>query len=533
VGKAQNQLSGISFDRALRVDFRESRTASDEAVPSDDSKSKFKVLYDGQCEICQASISWLKVLDRRCVTRAIPVDPDALNELDSRLRVEACLRELHVLDPGGKLYTGWDAVARLAGLFPCTWILGAAGSIPPFKQLGRIVYGFIARNRHSLSKCRGGACQVARPDAVRRQASPTAFWSCYTTGFFIRLPLVLWSAVRGGFQRLSIFFATYDRKVNLLGGKLTVFHLNGFLPNAVPLLFGELFTAILYDGVMIDPGSTKMRGSLVQHLRGIPAGQIQSIVATHAHEEHIGNLNWLAKKTGASIYVASMTAECLQPPARLPRVREIIIGQPPPLEQPFQLLQQYLPTRSGRLKVISTPGHCDDHVSFYDPNERLLFAGDAFMGTYFATPNPDVQGRIWLDTLQRLSELEIDILVEGHGHIHTLRTDIPDIPGIVIREHPSVAIAEKLEYMRWLRQQIEAGMEEGLAIRVIEASCFPWSKKSAWENFASDEMIRLFSLGHFSRTELVRSFVRGRTDILPTVYQVRFYGDGPRKSNPS
>lgn len=533
MGKVPNQSSGISLDPALKVELKELKVPFDEAVRLDDSKSKFKVLYDGQCEICQASISWLKILDRRFVTLAIPIDAHALSELDPRLRVEDCLRELHVLDPGGRLYTGWDAVARLARLFPLTWILGAAGSIPPCKQLARLVYRFIARNRHSLSKCRGGACRVAKPDAVRRKANPTAFWSCYTTGFIIRLPLVLWSAIRGGFHRLFVFFSNHHRRVDLLGGKLTILHLNGFFPNAVPLFFGELFTAILYDGVMIDPGSTKMRGSLVRHLRGIPTGQIQSIVATHAHEEHIGNLNLLAAKTGASIHVSSMTAEFLQPPARLPWVREVIIGQPPPLQRPFQLLQEYVPTRSGRLQVISTPGHCDDHVSFYDPEERLLFAGDAFMGTYFATPNPDVQSRIWLDTLQRLSELKIDILVEGHGHIHTLRTDIPDFPGIVIREHPNVAIAEKLKYMRWLRQQIEAGMEEGLAIRVIEASCFPWSKKSAWENFASDEMIRLLSLGHFSRTELVRSFVRGRTDILPTVYQVRFYGDGPRKPDPS
>jgi glyoxylase-like metal-dependent hydrolase (beta-lactamase superfamily II) len=283
--------------------------------------------------------------------------------------------------------------------------------------------------------------------------------------------------------------------------------------------------------VIVDPGSPKMRGSLERHLRRIPAGEIQSIVATHAHEEHIGNLNWLADKTRAPIYVSSLTAQFLQPPARLPWVRKVIIGQPPALREPFRLLQEYLPSRSGKLKVISTPGHCDDHISLYDPVEKLLLAGDAFMGTYFATPNPDVHSRIWLDTLRQLSELEIEILIEGHGHIHTLRSDIPDIPGIVIREDPMAAIVEKLEYMRWLRQQIEAGIEEGLPIRMIEASCFPWSRKSAWENFASDEMIRLLSLGHFSRTELVRSYVRKPADVMPTVYEVRFYGDDPRGSD--
>jgi hypothetical protein len=39
-------------------------------------------------------------------------------------------------------------------------------------------------------------------------------------------------------------------------------------------------------------------------------------------------------------------------------------------------------------------------------------------------------------------------------------------------------------------------------------------------------MIRMLSLGHFSRTELVRSFVRNSQDAMPTVYQVRFYSAG-------
>jgi glyoxylase-like metal-dependent hydrolase (beta-lactamase superfamily II)/predicted DCC family thiol-disulfide oxidoreductase YuxK len=491
----------------------------------------FKVLYDGQCEICQAGVSWLRMLDSGRLTEHIPIDAAALSQLDSRLDLEACLRELHVLDPNGRLYTGWGAVVRLARLFPWTWIIGAAGSIPPFKQLGNLIYRFIARNRHSLSKCRGGACRVARPEAVRQLANPGAFWSCYTLGFLLRLPLVSWSAARGGFNRVRAFFATYHQRVELLGGRLSIFYLNGFFPNVVPLLFGELFTAILYDGVMIDPGSPKMRRSLARHLRQIPPGKIQSIVATHAHEEHVGNLNWLAEKTGRPIYVSGMTAKFLQPPARLPWVRRVIIGQPPSLEQPFELLPQYLPARSSSLRVISTPGHSDDHIALYDPAEKLLLAGDAFMGTYFATPNPDVHSRIWLETLQQLSELEIDILIEGHGHIHTLRPDIPDIPGIVVREHPGDAIAEKLEYMQWLRQQIAEGIEERLPMRVIEASCFPWARRASWENFASDEMIRLLSLGHFSRSELVRSFVRKPADVMPTVYEVRFYGDDPRGAN--
>jgi hydroxyacylglutathione hydrolase len=122
--------------------------------------------------------------------------------------------------------------------------------------------------------------------------------------------------------------------------------------------------------------------------------------------------------------------------------------------------------------VISTPGHCDDHIVLYDPTEKVLLAGDAFMGSYFATPNPDVDSRKWLVSLERLMELDIEILVEGHGHIHTLRADIPDLPGVVIREDPKVAISQKLAYMRWLREQIETGFQEELPVRSSRQAVF-------------------------------------------------------------
>jgi hypothetical protein len=207
----------------------------------------------------------------------------------------------------------------------------------------------------------------------------------------------------------------------------------------------------------------------------------------------------------------------------------MIIGQPPNLRPPYSLLGETVETVSGELQVIPTPGHCDDHIALYDPKEKLLIAGDAFMGTYFATPNPDVDSLKWLVSLERLLELDIEILIEGHGHIHTLRTDIPDLRGIVVRELPRTAISEKLNYLRWLRGQIEAGLQEKLPARIVEASCFPWGHRTSWETCATDECIRMLSLGHFSRTELVRSFVRGESDTLPTVYELRqSFGESPR-----
>ncbi len=487
------------------------------------TNSRYRVLYDGQCEICQACVSWLKALDHENKTVCLPISAGVLPTVDARLNLDECLRQLHVVTPEGEIHIGWDAVACLARLFPTTWLIGALGQRFPFRNAAHLLYGFVAKNRYSLSKCRGGACRVVKPEAVRRQARLGAFWSCYTLGFFIRLPLVIWAGIKAAVQRTSIFARTYHKRLDLLDGKLTILFLNGLLPNTVPLLFGELFTTVLYDGVAIDPGSPKMRRSLARHLRQVKP-KIAKVVATHAHEEHVGNLNWLAEVAGAPVYVSEMTARFLTPFKKLPWVRATIIGQPPNLAQPYSLLGQTIDTESGYLHVIPTPGHCDDHVVLYDPKEKLLLAGDAFMGSYFATPNPDVDSRKWLLSLERLMELDMEILVEGHGHIHTMRPDIPDFPGVVIREDPKVAISQKLDYLLWLREQIEAGFQEGFPVRVIEASCFPWGRRTSWESCATDECIRLLSLGHFSRTELVRSFVRTDGDQLPTVYEVRISG---------
>ena len=499
-----------------------SAAIAEKADPRPPSTSTYSVFYDDQCEVCQAGVSWLKALDQQKKTVSLPINAEALSNSGAGLKMDECLRELHVITPEGEVYRGWDAVTCLARLFPATRFIGVLGQLFPFRSAGQLAYRFVATNRYSLSKCRGGACRISNPDAVRRKARLGAFWSCYTLGFLMRLPLVIWSAITAAAQRVDVFTETYGKRLELLDGKLTILFLNGVLPNTVPLLFGELFTTIMYDGIAIDPGSPKMRRSLARHLRPVRP-KITKIVATHAHEEHVGNLQWLSDLTGAPVFVSEMTARFLMPFKKLPWVRATIIGQPPNLEPPFELLGDMVESTSGRLQVIACPGHCDDHVVLYDPKEKVLLAGDAFMGSYFATPNPDVDSRKWLDSLERLMQLDIEILVEGHGHIHTLRADVPDFPGVVVRQDPKLAIAEKLGYMRWLREQIETGFQEQLPLRAIEASCFPWGRRSSWESCATDECIRLLSLGHFSRTELVRSFVRTDETPLPTIYELRTY----------
>jgi glyoxylase-like metal-dependent hydrolase (beta-lactamase superfamily II)/predicted DCC family thiol-disulfide oxidoreductase YuxK len=496
------------------------------------------VLYDGQCEICQAGVSWLRVLDRqrgRVDCRPIETDEEAFARRYPDLSLEDCLRELHVVAPDGRIRRGWDAVARLARRFPLTRPIGWIGSVPPFRWIFAAGYRFVARNRYALSKCRGGACRSFRPKSVRRRSGMSAFWSCYTLGLLLRLPLVAAVTTRGAVARITTYARTFRRRIDFLDGRLSLFFIGGFPCDLISIFFGEQFTMVLYRGIAMDPGSPKMRRSLARHLRRIADGEIRTVVATHQHEEHVGNLNWLARQRGVPLLASARTIARLTPPARLPLVRSVMIGQPPPLEPPYEELGPTLAADGVLLEVLPAPGHCDDHIVLWDPSERVLIAGDAFMGAYFATPNPDVDSRVWIESLERLVDLPIEILVEGHGHVHTLRRDIPDVPGVVVRKDPRAELAEKLAYLRWLREQVDAGVSENLPVRAIEASCFPWNgSRRGWESFATDELTRAMSLGHFSRTEVVKSFQRTMDggEVFPTVYEVRLRRRESAESQP-
>jgi len=485
--------------------------------------SFYQVIYDEQCEICQAGVSWLKVLDHGKRIVVHPIDLATLSRINPDLNMDACLRELHVLTPEGRIVVGADAVIMLARLFPETRLIGIIMGAPGMRAISRMLYRLVALNRYALSKCRGGACRVSKPGAVVKRSGLAAFWSCYTMGMLIRMPLSMTSAFRDAVARVKTYFSTFRKRVDLLDGRLRLLFLGGIPCDVVPLTFGEQFWTVFYDGIAVDPGSPKMRRSLRRHLRSLPAKEIRAVVATHHHEEHVGNLNWLAEETGSKVHVPPDTAKILENGLELPFVRRVIIGNPPKLKPPFEILGARLQTNSRELEVYPAPGHCHDHIVLFDRREKLMIVADAFMGVYFSAPNPDVDSKSWIETLERMLSFDIEILIEGHGLIHTLRSDIPDIPGVVIRRDPKQELKEKLDYLRWLREQIEVGLSEGLPICAVEATCFPWGRRHAWETFVNDQLMRLFSLGHWSRTELVRSFVRSPQDdsVLPLVYQAR------------
>jgi glyoxylase-like metal-dependent hydrolase (beta-lactamase superfamily II) len=334
-----------------------------------------------------------------------------------------------------------------------------------------------------------------------------SFWSGYTVGMVRRLPGSAAAAARAHASHLHDYATTYRRKIVVMDRQLELWFLGAPRADLVPLMFGERYCAILYRGVLIDPGSILMRRSLERHLEGVAAGRVTAVTATHEHEEHVGNLEWAARRTAAPLYLTDALSGRLHSPQHLPLARAFAFGRPHVLTCPVTDTAAGIPADDGCLEVIPAPGHSAGHVVLFDARRRVLLIGDAFIGAYFTAANGETDGNAWLHTLRRLLDLDFDLMVEGHGRVHTLRPDVPPIPGVVVRDDPRRIIAAKLEFLTLLAQRARAARDRGLSLNRAVAECFPWQQRPSWDRLFADELARITSCGEFSRHKLVRSFI--------------------------
>jgi glyoxylase-like metal-dependent hydrolase (beta-lactamase superfamily II) len=69
-------------------------------------------------------------------------------------------------------------------------------------------------------------------------------------------------------------------------------------------------------------------------------------------------------------------------------------------------------------QVIHTPGHSPGSVVLYWPQEKALFSGDLiFRGGVGRTDLPGGNGSALKESIKRLTELEIEWILPGHGDI--------------------------------------------------------------------------------------------------------------------
>ena len=176
----------------------------------------------------------------------------------------------------------------------------------------------------------------------------------------------------------------------------------------------------LIDGptrILIDPGHLNLFGHVKEGLGKLDIGleDIGLILCTHAHPDHIEavqlfedmpNLFTLHEKDWALV---KAMIEQLGGAAsdRLTAVR------------PDFLLKEGDFTVDGLdFRIFHTPGHSPGGICLYRPDQRVLFTGDLiFREGMGRTDLPGGNGVQLKASIRRLSELDIDYILPGHGGI--------------------------------------------------------------------------------------------------------------------
>ena len=97
------------------------------------------------------------------------------------------------------------------------------------------------------------------------------------------------------------------------------------------------------------------------------------------------------------------------------------------IEPDFFLKEGDISINNVDLKIFHTPGHSPGSISLYLPDQKLLFTGDLiFKGGIGRTDLPGGDGSLLKESIKRLSELEIEWLLPGHGDIISGKKDLKE-----------------------------------------------------------------------------------------------------------
>lgn len=233
--------------------------------------------------------------------------------------------------------------------------------------------------------------------------------------------------------------------------------------------FGPVWTGIILikgeKNILIDSSHLEPERYLIPALEalGMKIGDIDWLLNTHVHGDHIGGHHTLVSKYGLRTATLEYAADALRDPVSVAiRVRTRFPKNSP---APQSYLKGVEPDKvlgegellEGRFYALATPGHDDDCLTWIDSKTGTAFTGDSLQAN--GTPTQGVGFYRDLDayrsSLAKLSGAKISNIVCGHDY---------DGIGCVVKGAEKVAealsySAARVElYDRKIKEYVAAGV---------------------------------------------------------------------------
>ena len=197
--------------------------------------------------------------------------------------------------------------------------------------------------------------------------------------------------------------------------------------------------AVVIDTLALPDETLGMR-EFIEHELGVP---VRYVVNTHYHADHAwGNCFF----PGATILAHTRCRDLLAERG-IPSL-ESVRKQNPALRQ-VKIVLPHLTFDSGELNlrvgkknltIIMAPGHSEDGIAVLVEEDRVLFAGDAFMPLPYVVDGDidDIAASI-----KKIGRMGLENIVQGHGDI-------------ILRGEIDAAVKENLTYVSNLKKYTKA-----------------------------------------------------------------------------
>jgi len=251
--------------------------------------------------------------------------------------------------------------------------------------------------------------------------------------------------------------------------------------NGISKLAGYYAYCFQVGDTLIDTSTLYVKNELLAYLSSHP---IKQIINTHHHEDHTGNNYYIQKVYGVTAYAPVTALPMMQaPPPRRQRLYLKLFWNYPRPSTPLPL-GTAIKTSELELTIINTPGHCDDHVCFYNAEHQLIFTGDVYCGERVKYLRADEDFSQQLQTIRHLTRLDIETIycavagkVTGGKQVFT----------------------NKLNFMEELQDKTWRLHAQGLTPIEIRDNLLGKEGLMCW-----------FSNGHFSKQNMIKSILSAR-----------------------
>lgn len=126
--------------------------------------------------------------------------------------------------------------------------------------------------------------------------------------------------------------------------------------------------------------------------------KLTDILITHHHNDHIGGVDGLRKKTGAAVWGAEADAH------RLPKLDKFVKpGQP-------------VGFAGQTVEVLDVPGHTVGHIAYHFPDSNLVFTGDSLMALGCGRLFEGTPDQMWASLSKLMALPDETTVCSGHEY---------------------------------------------------------------------------------------------------------------------